>query len=298
MPQSGPKVSVIIPTRNRADMLKRAIESVLAQTCQEFEIIVVSDASTDNTGEIAAAFADDRIKLLEHNQPRGASAARNTGIREARGRYIAFLDDDDEWVPQKLEWQLPVIENSPPEVGLVYGWMEYYKDGKPFAINQPTLKGDVFLKTIDRQAIGGCPTVIIKSEVIEKVGYFDEDLPRGNDGDFSRRVCQKFKVDYVPKILARIHVGHEGRISSGKREGIKNDIKAGMAKLNKFGGELKQHPKIRANILLRIATSQAQLGNRKEAISLLYQAFKADTTNRRIYTAAARTILRLHDIVK
>jgi glycosyltransferase involved in cell wall biosynthesis len=279
-------------------MLRRAIESVLAQTYYDYEIIVVSDASTDNTGEIVAAFADDRIKFLEHSLHRGASAARNTGIREARGRYIAFLDDDDEWVPQKLEWQLPVIENSPPEVGLVYGWMEYYQDGKPFAINQPTLKGDVFLETIDRQAIGGCPTVIIKREVIEKVGYFDEYLPRGNDGDFSRRVCRVFKVDYVPKVLARIHVGHKDRISSGEREGLINDIKAGMAKLNKFDSELREHPKIRANILLKIAASQARLGNRREAVSLLCQAFRADMTNPHIYTAAARTILRLHDIVK
>lgn len=298
MPQVEPKVSVIIPTRNRQDMLKRAIESVLGQTCQEFEIIVVSDASTDNTKEIVAAFADDRIRLFEHEEPKGASATRNTGIRHARGRFIAFLDDDDEWVPQKLEWQLPVIENSPPEVGLVYGWQEYFQDGKPFTVGRPTLKGDVFLETLDRQAIGGCPTVIIKREVIEKVGYFDESLPRGNDGDFSRRVCYKFKVDYVPKILAKIHVGHEDRISSGKREGIKNHIKAGIAKLEKFENELKQHPRIRARILLQIAIAQAQLGNRSEAISLLCQAFKADMTNPRIYIAATRTALRLHDIVK
>ena len=126
---NNPLVSVIIPTHNRADMIGRAIGSVLAQARSDFELLVISDGSTDNTEEIVDDVQDSRIWFLKHERSRGASAARNTGLRESRGKYIAFLDDDDEWTHDKLEIQLPVIENSPPEVGLVYAWMEYIKEG-------------------------------------------------------------------------------------------------------------------------------------------------------------------------
>ena len=158
-------VSVIIPTYNRSKMLRRAIESVLRQTRQDFEIIVVSDGSTDETEEMIASLDESRILFLKHEKSLGASAARNTAMKIARGRFFAFLDDDDEWMPNKLEVQVPVIESSPSEVGLIYAWMEYFRDGKAAGVRSPEIRGYVFPEMLDKQAIGGCPTVMIKREV-------------------------------------------------------------------------------------------------------------------------------------
>ena len=110
-----PSVSVIIPTHNRGEMLRRAIDSVLSQTYKDFELIIVSDGSADETDKVIVSYTDPRIRFLKHDKSRGASAARNTGIRASIGQYIAFLDDDDEWTLDKLEVQVPVIEKSAPE---------------------------------------------------------------------------------------------------------------------------------------------------------------------------------------
>jgi len=98
-----PRISVIIPSYNRANTIGRAIQSALSQSYQDFEIIVIDDGSTDHTEEVIRSFQDSRIRYIRHNRNRGGSAARNTGIHAARGEYIAFLDSDDEWLPQKLE---------------------------------------------------------------------------------------------------------------------------------------------------------------------------------------------------
>ena len=105
MVKSGhPVVNVIIPTYNRAQLLPRAINSVIAQTFQDIKIIVVDDASTDRTEEVVSSFQDPRIHYIRHSQNRGPSAARNTGIRASEaGQYLAYLEDDDEWFPNKLE---------------------------------------------------------------------------------------------------------------------------------------------------------------------------------------------------
>src|SRR5258705_13939604 len=103
------QVSVVIPTHNRSEFLRSAIASVLGQTYQDFELIVVDDASTDSTAEVVVSFNDSRIKFIRHQTNQGGSAARNTGIRASKCDYIAFLDDDDEWSPRKLSKQVEVL---------------------------------------------------------------------------------------------------------------------------------------------------------------------------------------------
>ena len=111
-----PRVSVVIPTYNRAELLKRAIESVLGQTYQDFELIVVDDASMDNTEEMMKDFSDERIRYIRLKQNSGTSAVpRNTGIKSAKGEYIACHDDDSEWLPQKLEKQVKAFEVAHPQ---------------------------------------------------------------------------------------------------------------------------------------------------------------------------------------
>ena len=115
-----PTISVIIPTYNRAHLIGKAVKSVLSQTYQDFEIIVVDDGSTDNTEEIVKSFTDYKIYYICHKHNRGASAARNTGIKASRGEYIAFLDSHDEWLPEKLDKQIKTFNSESSEVGVVY----------------------------------------------------------------------------------------------------------------------------------------------------------------------------------
>ena len=126
-----PRVSVVIPTYNRAGLLPRAVASVLAQTWTEFELLIVDDHSTDGTPAAIARFADGRIRSFRHPRNSGQSKALNTGIGHARGDYLAFLDDDDEWLPGKLAAQVAVLDAAPSGVGLVYCWHdELDEDGR------------------------------------------------------------------------------------------------------------------------------------------------------------------------
>lgn len=294
--EKDPLVSVIIPTHNRANMVSRAIRSVLAQTYTDFEVLVVSDGSTDNTEEVVKAMQDSRIRFFEHEEPQGASAARNMGLRAARGEYLAFLDDDDEWMSDKLEVQLPVIENSPPEVGLVYAWMEYFCDGKSQSVYAPVLRGDVFADMLDNQAIGGCPTVMIKREVLDKVGYFDEDLPRGNDGNYWRRISQQYHVDYAPKVLARVNVGHDGRISDNNRKNLSHEIHALRKRLEVFREQFKSHPEKKVLVLSRIGVDYLVIGRIPLAIRYLWKSLTVAGVGRgkwRIVYGSVRRGIRL-----
>ncbi len=269
-----PKVSVIIPTHNRAQMLKRAVDSVLAQTYQDFEVIVVSDGSTDNTDEVVSSYIDPRIVYSKHGKSRGASAARNTGIRASRGKFVAFLDDDDEWLPHKLELQVPVIEKSSSEVGLVYAWMEYFENGKSTGIRSPKIKGNIFVKMLERQAISGCPTIIMKKKVVDKVGFFDENLPRGNDGDYWRRVCKHYYVDFVPEVLVEVHTGHRDRISVNSDDSLRNHIKAAKLRLSRFEEDFKNYPDAEAKVLWNIVKTHMKLRDRKNALSVVLKIMR------------------------
>ena len=234
--QEHPLVSVVIPTRNRASLLSRAIASVQRQTYRDLEIIVVDDASDNEISELVASFDDPRIRSFRHELNRGASAARNTGIEHALGEYIAFLDDDDEWLPTKLAKQVRLIQEAPPEVGLVYCWMDHFDpQGRLVYKTHPTLRGYVFGQVLDRPRLGGCPTLLVRRRVFDSVGGFDEDLPRGNDGDFLRRTCLKYSVDLVPEVLVRVNVSQQReRITRFDEQGIRNAIKGQSVKLARF----------------------------------------------------------------
>lgn len=139
----NPKVSVIITTYNRQETLSRAIQSVLDQTYQDFEIIVVDDASKVSQEEIVSSFNDDRIKFIRHSINKGGSAARNTGIAASLGEYIAFLDSDDQWLPDHLSCQIKSFENLPFTVGAHYsGLVIHSSEGEIVGRRVPFASGD------------------------------------------------------------------------------------------------------------------------------------------------------------
>src|SRR5262249_34375929 len=140
-----PQVSVIIPTHNRAKSLQAAITSVLNQTYRDFEIIVVDDASKDNTEHVVRRFRDERIKYIRCAVNKGEAGARNKGVKASAADYIAFLDDDDEWLPRKLELQVALMDSCSLKVGGVYsGYVEIDKTtGRIIGETIPIKRGDI-----------------------------------------------------------------------------------------------------------------------------------------------------------
>lgn len=195
-------VSVIIPTYNQPGFLVQAIESVLKQTYKNYEIIVIDDGSTDNTKEILDSYIKNRkIKYVYQNNKRQA-AARNTGILNSKGEFIAFLDHDDLWLPKKLELQVPLFKDK--EVALVYTNSEDI-NSKGKTIKKRNLKycgGYIFKDLLKRHFITNS-SVIIRKECLRKTGLFREDLYGADDIHLWLRISHNFKIEHVPRVLIR-----------------------------------------------------------------------------------------------
>lgn len=206
------KVSVIIPTYNREKFLKRAIESVLDQTFQDFELIVIDDGSNDNTKKIVQKFQnqDNRIKYLWQENSEGAARPKNTGIKMAQGKYIAILDDDDEWFPTKLEKQVQFLEKH-PEINIV--GCNYLINGKK-EYKIPKQK-DVFKEILIADNIGPGSIMVYNKEVFNKVGLFDENLKSGQDKEMRIRLAQEYKFGFIQEPLVNYWVGHDNISSAG-----------------------------------------------------------------------------------
>ena len=214
MPKTKPSVSVIIPTYNRAHLLGQAIQSVLDQTYQNFEIIVVDDGSANNTEEIVKVFNDPRICYIRHEKNRGGSAARNTGIKAARGEYIAFLDSDDEWLPEKLEKQLKVFKDQDLRAGVVYTRFIVINENGDFKITHFLLhQGYILKELLISNCVGTTSTVMVKRECFEKVGGFDENLPSCQDWDMWIRIAKHYTFKRISKPLVKYTL-HQKQISN------------------------------------------------------------------------------------
>ena len=220
-----PTVSVILPTYNRAHLLDRAIRSVLDQTYQDFELIVVDDGSSDNTEEVVTNFTDPCIRYLRHEQNRGAAAARNTGIRVAQGEYIAFLDSDDGWLPGKLEKQMKVFGSASSKVGIVYtdmwrigqdGVRRYWHSSRIMPED-----GIIYDHLIGDRLTGiSMPSVVIRRECFARAGMFDEEFSRLIDRDLFIRLSRRFYFYHIAEALVNYYETGR-RISSDDRLLIK-----------------------------------------------------------------------------
>jgi glycosyltransferase involved in cell wall biosynthesis len=205
-----PKVSVVVPTHNRAAFLREAISSVLDQTFQDFEIIVVDDASEDETSEVVRGFADNRIKYIRHDVGRRVAATRNTGISHSLGRYIAFLDDDDSWLKDKLQRQLDLIESSSANTGVVYTSftrVETCTVEAPIYSNPTKKRGHLLNELSSGNWVGTASTVLLKRECLDKVGLFDEQIDFGEEYDLWIRISREFDFEYIeePLVVYRVH---------------------------------------------------------------------------------------------
>ncbi|MDG5818691.1 glycosyltransferase family 2 protein [Natronococcus sp. A-GB7] len=214
MSTSLPLVSVVIPTYNRKDLLPTAIESALAQTYDNLEIIVVDDCSTDGTQELLKERYATEVRYLRHDENRGGSAARNTGIEAASGKYIALLDSDDEWLPRKVEKQVDRLEELSKD--WVAAYCDYHQTRRSWLIETfdnifPRTSGqeggtELIEDLLTKQfAHGGSSSLVIRTATLEALGGFDERFQRHQDVELLLRLLQCGKLAYVDEELFRKH---------------------------------------------------------------------------------------------
>jgi glycosyltransferase involved in cell wall biosynthesis len=178
-------------------VLRRAVRSALAQTHRDIELIVVDDASTDDTEQVAKGFRDPRVQYVRHPERRGGSAARNTGIEHSRGGLIAFLDSDDEWLPDKLRHQLDVCSRADTDVGLIYSdFLRVNADGSEVR-HRPVAKGI---------SVGYPSRWIVKRDVLAEVGGFDEGMPALQDTEVSIRMHNVCATLHDPVVVMKYYV--------------------------------------------------------------------------------------------
>jgi len=276
------KVSVVIPTHNRADNLINAVNSVLEQTYQNIEVIIVSDGSTDNTEEIIKKLKkkDSRIESNIYHPSRGANYARNIGIDSSTGDFVAFLDDDDEWYPDKIESQLKIFSTD-EKIGLVYTGKEIiYPDENLKYTSITYAEGDLSRKILVRNEIGGTSTVMVKRNILIEAGCFDEKMPAAQDYDLWIRICQLTRVGVVKAEKVRYFNSIDNnQISSNDDKYIKARKRI-QEKYAKYFGELNEdelHTK-KMNSYLNSAQRFLKNGKKKLALRNIKKAISTKPT--------------------
>jgi glycosyltransferase involved in cell wall biosynthesis len=202
-----PKVSVIIPTYNRPELLSRALLSVLVQTFQDFEIIVVDDGDKESAESMVLGFSDNRIYYIKNNPSKqGGGATRNRGIKEARGEFTAFLDDDDEWIPQKLNVQMAQFASVGSDVAFCFSALtNVYPDHE-----EPTVVEDGIrdFSEIALARFNGflTSTLVIRKSALDEVGGFDETLPSHQEPELIIRITRRYKGVGINEPLVRMNM--------------------------------------------------------------------------------------------
>ncbi len=206
-----PKVDVIIPAYNAAKYLPAAIESVVAQSFEDWRIVLIDDGSTDNTSEVVAPYIEQLgPKLLYIYQPNaGLPAARNTAIRSSSAELLALLDADDVWLPCRLAESVKSFENR-PQVGLSYGLVLRVDAGgeviDTFWGNRGRAEGRIATEIYTRKVQLPCPTMTFRRSCVDEVGLFDETMRATEDRDMWLRIALRYEVALVPKVIARYRI--------------------------------------------------------------------------------------------
>jgi glycosyltransferase involved in cell wall biosynthesis len=271
-------VSVVIPTRNRAKLLSRAVQSVLAQTHSHLELIVVDDNSSDDTPRFMQGIEDKRVQYIRHEATRGPGPARNAGVAASQGQFVAFLDDDDEFLPDKLQVQMDAFSKSVPSVGVVLGEVQVVRNGTPIDLfPYDGESGSIFLHVLAGNMFP-LNASLIRRHVL---AAFDDKLPCLEDFDFHLRVLQQTKAVYVDKPCAVYHV------DNGRKRLLDDRIKIHRA-FHILRGRWFNDPEdiflkqAHADLLLNFALRLLALGLTDEVTrGYLDQAFKMKKDRRR-----------------
>jgi glycosyltransferase involved in cell wall biosynthesis len=252
-----PLVSAIIPTRNRSDMLIRAVKSVANQTYPNLEIIIVSDGSEyDVEATIRKECNSKSCRVIKNTRTPGAAGARNSGFYESRGEFIGFLDDDDEWMPDKISRQVETFQKSHSSVGIVITSYFIVQDALRI-LRTRSLEGDVFRSLCKEHNAGNTSSPLMRRNVFEKAGLFDEELRAAQDTDLWLRIAKHYHFTTVNEPLAVIHWEGSDRITKNWPMQIGGIFRF----LCKHWSDL--HPQRKFNLMKRIVRLSIALAGQK-----------------------------------
>lgn len=204
----APRVSIILPVLNRAGLIREAVDSVLDQSYADLELIVVDDGSTDGTSDVLVDVRDGRLRLLQHAARRGANAARNTGLRAARGAFIGFQDSDNTWVQDKLAKQMAMFREAPDRVGVVYCpfWLEEDRERRLVTCADHLADEGKVRDSLLEGNFVTTSSAVVRRECFESAGEFDESLKRLQEWDLWLRIAADWEFRKVdePLVTCRI----------------------------------------------------------------------------------------------
>lgn len=298
----APQVSVIIPTYNREFSLRQSVESVLRQTFADIEVIVVDDCSEDATSDVLSQICDSRLRVLTHDRNRGGSAARNTGIRAARGKYVAFQDSDDEWLPTKLEKQIAALETSSPDsIGVycgmvVVGAVESDAADSVLVRYLPAprirvpLEGELEASLLRARSFISTQTFVARRDVLIACGAFDESLAALQDWDCFIRLAAHGPIAFVkePLVIQRFSPNSLTRSA-------RNRVDAMSRILAKYQDQFRRVPAVLAEHYYVLGGGYRRLGDQSAATEYYILSFKlapwqTKTLLLLVYTVLQRTV--------
>jgi glycosyltransferase involved in cell wall biosynthesis len=212
-------VSVIIPTYNRSKVVTRAIRSVLAQTFSDFELLIIDDSSNKETEMILRGYDDHRISYFKNQSKKGGGASRNLGIKLAKGEYIAFLDDDDEWLPTKLAKQVFLMRKSGGQVAAISTGVRIMISGNRRSTTfMPKSEGRIFRNLLKGNCVGSPSAVLVRRDVLQEIGGFDENLLSWQDNDLWLRISSHYEFKVLKEILVNYYVTASSITKNGKKQ--------------------------------------------------------------------------------
>ena len=283
-----PLVSVITITRNRGNLIGRCIKSVLNQTYKNIEYIIVDGASDDNTDEVVASFKDERLHYvkLETNWP--IKETLDHGISLCNGKYITFLDSDDEYLPEKIEKQVALIESLTEDYGLVYCWMTYFDNQtkQVLSIHKPELRGDVCDEVVGDSILSGTPTLMFRHELLNKLGGWKspEEIGIVSDWELCARACQISKVAFISESLVNVYEKHGSLRQSDSayyNMYYERSIRFSKYFLATFSSNFQRHPEKAFIHNWTIFTSSFKLTHYRQGLKYMLKAFRSSPSWRR-----------------
>lgn len=273
--EPAPLISVVIPTHNRSSLLRRSIQSVLAQTFRDFELFVVDDASTDDTSEMVRGFSDPRLHYIRLEKNRRAAAARNVGIGQARGQFLAFQDDDDIWLPHKLETQLAELAKQPASVGLnLCGHIKLSSQGALYVGGAERFEGIDFSQGMNwKFGLIATPAWLVRREALERAGLFDEGMKAWDDWELALRLRDACEFSHTEEPL---FIQDQRRSTGpGMWDNEKNYANDMGIIMQKHGHRWKDSPRVLAHHYMMMGRSEYWYHSVAEGRRLFWRAFRA-----------------------
>lgn len=266
-----PKVSVIIPTFNRPDLLPRAIRSVLDQTFTDLDVIVVDDGDKVFAEDIVRGFNDSRMRYIKNNPPKqGGGRARNVGIKEAQGEYVAFLDDDDEWVSEKLEKQVRVMDSASGDVGFCFtGTRNRRTGGESANVVAPGVRDYAEISLLRFKGFL-TSTLLFRRTVLTDVGFFDEELPSHQEAELIIRVALRYKGFGINEPLVVMDMTDHDHIGGD----LSRRIRGKELLLSKHEALYRRSPQSWGKQLFWLALWYRESGNTRMAAQSFFRAFR------------------------